>query len=130
MNKFVFVESISKKYIEIKNNVKKNRRLINQLKLVTISMILVSVILSYLFFVNISSTKWYFLRQEMGILEEEKFSHSLVQLEVLRAQKKVWQDIQDNSWFKQNNVWKQPQWLTVNDRIIYINTEVKLTSNN
>ncbi len=129
MNRFVFTKSLTKNYIDFKNKIRKNRKLINQLKLATTIWILVFTIWLYAYFVNISSTKWYFLREETNKLEEEKFLHSLAQLDVLKEKRNVWKDIQEDSSYKQNNVGRQPQWLSVNDRVIHIQTNTQLVRN-
>lgn len=129
MQRVVFLKNLNKQYVIFKRNVKNNRKFINNLKLVTTFLILLFTVWVYWYFVNVSSTKWYFLRQEMRLLEEEKFLHSLTQLEVLKKQREVWQEIQDNSSFRQNNIGRQPQGLSVNDRVIYIKLNNHLTLN-
>ncbi len=130
MQRVVFVESLSKKYVNIKNKVRRNRKTVDKLKLITTVMILLFTMWVYWYFINISSTKWYFLREEMRELENKKFEHSLVQLEVLQNKREIRQDIQQDSIFRQDNIGRQPQWLSVNDRIIYIETDKRLTNKN
>lgn len=54
--------------------------------------------------VNDASTKWYFLKQEMATLENKEFEYSSIKLDVLQAEKKLWDEVASKqaSWANQN----------------------------
>ncbi len=129
MKKVVFFKSISKQYVNLKNKINHNRKIMNFLKLATTILIFVVTIGMYGYFVNVSSTTGYFLREEERELEDAKFEHSIAKQQVLQEKNKVWESIHEQSIFKQDNTWPQPTWLSVDDRFIRIETDMRLTQN-
>lgn len=116
MRKFVLLKSISKQYIELQKKVRRNNQVLDSLKLLTSVIIFLLIIWVYGYFVNISSTKWYFLRQEMKNLEETKFTHSITQLDILTMERDIWNEIQTVSVFNEKKV-------TIRDKIVRIKTQ-------
>lgn len=119
MKKIVLLNSISKQYVSLQSKIRKNRRTIDALKISITLLIFLLFIWIYWFFVNISSTKWFFLRQEMKNLEDSKFSYSIISLEVMKKEKDLWDRINTNSIFNQKVV-------SVQEKIIYIPLDKKL----
>lgn len=129
MKKVVFLNNLSKQYNNIRQKVKKNYRMIDWIKLFITVWIFVLTVWAYWYFVNVSSTKWYFLREEERKLNDAEFSHSIARLDVLEKERQIRRDIQEDSIFNQDNIWRQPQGLSVHDRVIHIQPEVQLTHN-
>lgn len=47
----------------------------------------------YIIFVNKASTRWYFHKIESNNLDAVMFDYNLVKLEVMQAEKKLWNDV-------------------------------------
>ena len=113
MEKIIFLKSLSKQYLNLQNKVKQNYKIVDAMKLFVTLFILFFTIWVYWYFVNISSTKGYFLRQEMKHLEEAKFNHSIAQIEVLRLEKDIWENMQSDTVLKQKKI-------QINEKVVYI----------
>ncbi|MEF2175326.1 MAG: hypothetical protein V3575_02540 [Candidatus Absconditabacteria bacterium] len=113
MKKIILLESLSKKYINIQNKVRKNNKIIDGLKMTSILLVLVFSVGIYGYLVNVSSTKGYFLRQEMKKLEDIKFNNSITQLEVLGMERQLWDSIQSEKILQQKKI-------TINSRTLYV----------
>lgn len=113
MKKIILLESLSKKYINIQNKVRKNNKIIDWLKMTSILLVLVFSVWIYWYLVNVSSTKGYFLRQEMKKLEDIKFNNSITQLEVLGMERQLWDSIQSEKILQQKKI-------TINSRTLYV----------
>lgn len=113
MKKIILLESLSKKYINIQNKVKKNHKIIDWLKMTSIVLVLIFSVWIYWYLVNVSSTKGYFLRKEMKKLEDIKFNNSITQLEVLWMERKLWDSIQSDKILQQKKI-------TINSRTLFV----------
>lgn len=113
MKKIVFLESLSKNYLNLQYKIRKNQRLIDSLKITVTILIFFLTLWAYWYFVNISSTKWYFLREQRQELEQAKFKHNITQLEVLKMEKENWDKISQKS-----NFWEEK--ITINSKVLYI----------
>lgn len=113
MEKTIFFKSLSKQYVSLQNKVRENYKIIDAMKLIVTLFILFFTIGVYWYFVNISSTKGYFLRHEMKNFEEAKFNHSIVQVEVLKLEKQIWDNIQTNTVIKQKKI-------QINEKVVYV----------
>lgn len=100
MNRLVVERSLSKQYILLKNKINRNKKLINLIKLVVVFIIFLFSVAVYWYFVNVGSTKWYFLRKEMSKLERLKLQEDIVKIEILKKQQRVLDQIDIS------NVWK------------------------
>lgn len=113
MKKIILLESLSKKYINIQNKVKKNHKIVDWLKMTSILLVLIFSVWIYWYLVNVSSTKGYFLRQEMKKLEDIKFNNSITQLEVLGMERQLWDSIQSDKGLQQKKI-------TINSRTLFV----------
>lgn len=120
MQKVVFFTSIRKQYTCLQEKIKRNYRIINSLKLTITFLIFLMTIWVYGYFVNVSSTKWYFLRQQMQNVEEAKFQNSITQLEILKKEKELWDSIENSM---ELNKPKDPVKL----RVVYISLDQELS---
>jgi len=120
MQKVVFFTSIRKQYTCLQEKIKKNYRTINALKLSITFLIFFLTIWVYWYFVNISSTKWYFLRQQMQNVEEAKFQNSITQLEILKKEKELWDNIENDYVLDKP---KEP----VKIKVVYISLDQELS---
>lgn len=91
MKKFIFFKNISNKYLKLQNDIRKNKKLINWFKIWIVFAVLFTVVGVYGYLVNVSSTKWYFLKQQKQKLAQAKFDRNIVQLEILEKQKEKFQ---------------------------------------
>jgi hypothetical protein len=100
MNKVVLLQSVSKQYLAVKTAVRRNARLVSQLKLWLVSTLLLIVIIVYAHQVNESSTQWWFLKQDMAVLDELMFDHSSIKLDVILREKSLREEVssQNVSW--------------------------------
>jgi hypothetical protein len=100
MNKVVLLHSVSKQYLAVKHAVRRHARVVSQLKLVMVLFLLLMVIGIYAYQVNESSTQWYFLKQEMNVLDELLFDHSSIKLDVILLEKQLREEVssQNVSW--------------------------------
>lgn len=113
MAKIVLFNSISKQYISLQSKIRKNRRTIDWIKISITILIFLFLIWIYWYFINISSTKWFFLRQEMKNLEDTKFSYSITNLEVMKMEKNIWDKINTNTLYNQKKI-------SIEEKIIYL----------
>lgn len=118
MKKFIQIKSLSRHYVDIQNKVRQNYRLVDNMKLLITVLIFLFTLWVYWYFVNISSTKWYFLRMEMRNLEEKKFEHSIVQIETLKKEREIWDNISIDRKYN------QPK-MVVDERVLYISYDHK-----
>lgn len=120
MQKVVFFTSIRKQYICLQEKIKRNYRTINALKLSITFLIFFLTIWVYGYFVNVSSTKWYFLRKQMQNVDDAKFQNSITQLEILKKEKELWDNIENNM---ELNKPKDP----VKIKVLYISLDQELS---
>lgn len=78
----------------------------------TIAIFLLTVII-YGYFVNISSTKGYFLRQELKSLEDAKFASSVTKLAIMKQEKQLWDTIKLSQNYNQKKV-------VISPKVVYI----------
>jgi hypothetical protein len=125
MNKIVLLNSLSKEYIDFQKKVKQNHKTIDNIKLFIVISIFVFTIWLYWYFVNINSTMWYFYRNEWNKVEEIKLFHNITQLNILKSQKLLWDDI--NSELK--IVQKKDRNVKIDNKIIYLKYNQELVKN-
>ena len=88
--------------------------MIDWMKLFITIMIFIFTIWVYGYYVNVSSTKWFVLRQEMNKLKEAKFSHNIVQFEIMALEKQIRENMQEQQQnFNQRKI-------TINNRVEYV----------
>ncbi len=89
MKKFVF---IPKKILNGYNNYTNKKQfqgiaLSDLIKISTVSLWIIVTLFYYLMFVNLSSTKWYFLKQANRQLDLEKFNYEILKIKILEHEK-------------------------------------------
>lgn len=122
MNKAVFLNSLSKQYVNLQIKVRQNYKILDWLKIIITFLIFFLTIGIYGYFVNVSSTKWYFLRQEMKNLEDAKFTHSISQIEVLKKEKSLWDNIETNIAMKQKKI-------KIDEKVVYVSYKKQMAVN-
>jgi hypothetical protein len=125
MNKIVLLNSLSKEYIDFQKKVKQNHKTMDNIKLFIVISIFMFTIWLYGYFVNVNSTMWYFYRIEWNKVEETKLFHNITQLNVLKSQKLLWDDI--NSELKV--VKKRDRNIKIDNKIIYLKYNQELVKN-
>lgn len=97
MIKFAFVESVSRQYLQMQKNVRRNHKMYSGAKLWITIAIFLAVLCIYAWNVTQSSTKGYFHReasQELSVLE---FDMSIVNLDKLMAEKRLLDEVNWNN---------------------------------
>ncbi len=89
MKKFVFIpKSILTGYT---NYTQKKQfqgiPLIDIIKISTVTLVTVVALFYYLVFINLSSTKWYFLKQANRQLDLERFNYEILKIKILEHEK-------------------------------------------
>lgn len=93
MKKIVLLSKIADNCQSLQQRIKQNIIMVDMTKLLVTLIIFVATLWVYWYFVNVSSTKWYFLRKEMRKLETAKFEHSIIQLKIVKKEKEIWDSI-------------------------------------
>lgn len=105
MIKVPSVKKMSYNSLNIKKQILKNEKFLSYLKTwFSIFLLLISIWV-YGYFVNISSTKWYFLKQERYKLSDIKFQNEIVKIDV----RKIEGNIFDNNFYNDSynySTWK------------------------
>ena len=97
MIKFALAQSVSKQYLSMQKSMRRNKKLVSSAKLLTVSVIFLGVLWVYASNITIASTKWYFHKQETRKMDDLIFERSIVQLDILQLEKKLLNQLQDNS---------------------------------
>jgi len=86
MTKAPSVKKMAQNYINIKKQILKNYKFISKIKTgISISFFVFSIWV-YGYFVNVSSTKWYFLKQETEKLSEIKFQNEIIKIDIRKIE--------------------------------------------
>ncbi len=80
------VRKMWQNYLNIKKQILKNYKFISNVKTSLAIALFVLSIWVYGYFINISSTKWYFLKQERQALSEVKFQNEIVKIDVRKIE--------------------------------------------
>jgi len=86
MTKSPSVKKMAQNYLNIKKQILKSYKFVSNVKTIFSIMIFILSIWIYGYFVNVSSTKWYFLRQERQKLSEIKFQNEIVNIDVRKIE--------------------------------------------
>ena len=93
MTKAPSIRKMGLSYLALKKRFLKSRKNIELIKLIFVSLFFLFSIVFYWYFVNVSSTKWYFLKQEREKLSEIKFQNEIVKIDVRRLESSVLNNI-------------------------------------
>ncbi len=104
MKKWPTLKKMSSKYILWKRKHILNKKISETVKNSISIMALISSVVFYGYFVNISSTKGFFLRKEMNKLEDIKFENSIEKLEVAKLEKKLLDNLISENFDPSTNV--------------------------
>ena len=104
MIKFAFVESVSRQYLQMQKNVRRNHKMYSSAKLAITIAIFLAVLCVYAWNVTQSSTKWYFHREASQELSSLEFDMSIVNLDKLMAEKRLLTEVSWNNskWYASN----------------------------
>ena len=86
MIKIPSTKQMNLNYMLIKKRLKNNFRLIDNIKTIFSIICLLLSIWVYWYFVNISSTKWYFIKTERAKLSEIKFKNEIVKIDIRKLE--------------------------------------------
>jgi len=93
MTKAPSVKKMAKTYLSIKKQLLKSKKFMDIFKIsVAVAFFMFSLI-AYGYFVNVSSTKWYFIRAEREKLSEIKFQNEIVNIDVRKLESKIFDSI-------------------------------------
>lgn len=93
-------KAIQQWYTSLLTKYKTYQWIVDILKIWLLSLAIFSFTLIYLYFVNKSSTQWYFLRQANNDLNTIKFRYEIVKTSVLNHKQSNRQEMHDNFWSK------------------------------
>jgi len=95
---FTSKNAINQTYVSLLNKYRTYQWIIDIIKIGWLAIAFFSFILIYLYFVNKSSTQWYFLRQANNDLSSIKFKYEIVKTNVLNYRQENWQNMHDTFW--------------------------------
>ena len=104
MTKTPSVRRMSQSYLYLKKKITKNRKFIEQIKMILIIGLFLLSIITYWYFVNVSSTKGYFIKTEKEKLSEIKFKNEIVNIDIRKIESKIFNDISLDNY--SNLTWK------------------------
>jgi len=115
MVKFPSTKQMTYNYLLIKRKIKNNYKLIDNIKTIFSILCLILSIWIYWYFINISSTKWYFIRNEKNKLADIKFKNDIVKIDIRRIE---W-EINDNLSYNPNS--------SLTGKVLLLNNNSELT---
>lgn len=102
MIKLIRLSSVSKEFFDLLDKNKRQKKAVSVTKLIVVSIICFLVIWLYALRVNQASTRWYFLKQETKKYDALLFQRSIVQLDNLQLERKLYDDVfkSRSSWYE------------------------------
>jgi len=122
MNKIAFSRSVASKYIELRKKFKLSVQLIELFKFGMAAAVALLSIGLYGFLVNSSSTKGYFLREEMNQLEDIKFDYNILNLKIIKKEKEKRDSIEFKNFVEVQNI-------KIKHNIVYLPVDTKISLN-
>ncbi len=122
MNKIAFSRSVASKYIELRKKFKLSVQLVELFKFGIASILAILSIGLYGFLVNSSSTKGYFLREEMNQLEDIKFDYNILNLKIIKKEKEKRDSIEFRNFVEIQNI-------EIKHNIVYLPVEQEISLN-
>lgn len=98
MIKLALAKSVSKQYLSLQKTMRRNKKLMSSCKLVAVLVIFFGVLAIYAANITQASTKWYFHRQETKKNDALTFDLSIVDLDVLKLEKKLLNNLSSSDW--------------------------------
>jgi len=93
MTKAPSVKKMADSYLNIKKKLIKTSKIFSAIKSLLVVLFLLFSLISYGYFVNISSTKWYFIKVEREKLSEIKFQNEIVKIDIRKLESKIFDSI-------------------------------------
>ena len=105
MVKIPSVKKIGESYIYKHKKLIKNHKMMEWLKTGLVAVYMIIALGLYGYFINIASTKWYFLRVEKEKVSEAKFQNEIVKIDAKKIEWEIYSNIIPKSYFngKLNN---------------------------
>jgi len=113
MVKIPSIKKMSINYLTYHKNILKNYKFMEKVKMGFSIFLFLFSIWAYWYFVNISSTKWYFIRVERDRLSEVKFQNEIVNIDTKKIEWEILNTILPLNLDTDNLTWKV---LVLNDR--------------
>lgn len=95
---FTSKNAINQTYASLLNKYRTYQWIIDIIKIGWLALTLLSFMLIYLYFINKSSTQWYFLRQANNDLNTIKFKYEIVKTNVLNYKQQNRQEMHETFW--------------------------------
>ena len=115
MIKFPSTKQMNFNYLLIKKQLKHNFKFIDNIKTIFSIMCLMLSIWIYWYFINVSSTKWYFIKNERNKLSDIKFKNEIIKIDV----RKIEWSINNTLTYNSSN--------TLTWKVITLNSNTELT---
>lgn len=93
MLKLIRLSSLSKEYFDLQDTARRQKKTVSVMKLVVVSLICFLAIALYALRVNQASTQGYFLKQETKTYDGLVFQRSIVQLDNLQLERKLYDEV-------------------------------------
>jgi predicted PurR-regulated permease PerM len=93
MLKFIPIATVSKDFFELLEKTKRQKTTLSMTKLIIVSIICFVVIAFYALWVNQASTRGYYLKQEQKKYDTLVFQRSVIQLDTLQLERKLYATI-------------------------------------
>ncbi len=122
MNKIAFSRSVASKYIELRKKFKLSTQLVELFKFSIAAVLAIFSIGLYWFLVNSSSTKGYFLREEMNQLEDIKFDYNILNLKIIKKEKEKRDSIEFKNFVEIQNI-------KIKHNIVYLPVDKEVSLN-
>ena len=104
MRKIPSVERMSYSYLYLKKSLLKEKKFIEWIKTILAILIFLLSVVTYGYFVNISSTRGYFIKVEREKLSEVKFKKEIVSIDVRKIESQIFEKIRLDNY--SNLTWK------------------------
>jgi len=93
MTKAPSVKKMAQSYLNLKKKILKNVKFLEMVKLSLAAGFFLFSLIAYGYFVNVSSTKWYFIKTEREKLSEVKFQNEIVKIDVRKLESQIFDSI-------------------------------------
>lgn len=95
---FTSKNSINQTYASLLNKYKTYQWIIDIIKIGWLALAILCFTLLYLYFINKSSTQWYFLRQANNDLNTISFRYEIIKTTVINYKQENWLQMHDTFW--------------------------------
>jgi len=89
---------MAQSYLYLKKKFLKSKKFLNNLKTAIALILFLSSVVTYWYFVNVSSTKGYFIKTEREKLTEVKFKNEIVNIDIRKLESEIFNKMNMDSY--------------------------------